>query len=85
VKGPTLTPLQVAAIIDRSLMLEAENARLRSLLDDYHRGAAVPPPAPPRYDAAGQRCQIPGCVRVQGHQGFHCTSDQIAKREDGRS
>lgn len=29
-------------------------------------------------------CPIPGCVRIAGHPNFHCTSDHIAKREDGR-
>jgi len=29
-------------------------------------------------------CAVPGCVRIAGHPSFHCTSDQIAKKEDGR-
>lgn len=32
--------------------------------------------------ATPEPCPVPGCVRVAGHPNFHCTSDQIAKRED---
>lgn len=31
-----------------------------------------------------EACPVPGCVRIAGHPSFHCTSEQIAKREDGR-
>jgi hypothetical protein len=32
--------------------MERENARLRALLDEIHRGESKPPEAPKRYDAA---------------------------------
>lgn len=66
--------------------LRNENSRLRQLLDEIHRGEATPPRAPKRYDEASQitvqTCQIPGCVRVAGHQNFHCTIEAISKRRD---
>ena len=40
----------------------------------------LPTPAAPL-----EPCEVPGCVRVKGHPALHCTSDQIAKREDGVS
>lgn len=37
-------------ILNDLAALERENARLRALLDEIHRGAAPVPPAPKRYD-----------------------------------
>jgi len=49
-----VTPEARAELILKVQAQEREIARLRSLLDEIHRGAATVPPAPPRYDAAGQ-------------------------------
>ncbi len=37
-------------ILNNLAALERENAYLRALLDDIHRGAAPAPPTPKRYD-----------------------------------
>lgn len=47
-----MTPEQREEWGRRMSALERENARLRQLLDDIHRGKAPAPPAPKRYDSA---------------------------------
>lgn len=55
------------------------------LLDGIVPGDAHVPPGDVTWESpAVTPCPVPGCVRVKGHPSFHCTSEQIAKREDGR-
>lgn len=77
-----MTPEHHHECAERISALESENARLRSLLDEIHRGDSTAPRAPKKYDAVGQSCQIPVFVRVAGHMNCHCTNEAIAKRVD---
>ena len=49
-----MTPKQLQEWVKRLSALERENARLRTLLDEIHRGKTDPPRTPKRYDEAAQ-------------------------------
>ena len=49
-----MTPEHRAALLELCKAQEAENSRLRQLLDEIHRGEATPPRAPKVYDEAAQ-------------------------------
>lgn len=47
-----MKPEHYARLIELCKAQEAENARLRSLLDEIHRGESKAPKPPARYDSA---------------------------------
>lgn len=47
-----MKPEQYARLVELCKAQERENARLRKLLDEIHRGESKPPGSPKRYDDA---------------------------------